>query len=150
MTNNTTDEEEEYPFLPVDPLLQYVVSLADEIGISIPLTLTVKGIIITGKTIKRDKYYDRLNAIFGNPTTFINPVNERSAQIFADHFLKVLNTFRNLSAEPDSSGKISRPLLIHLENVHIVDVSTGHQLEMKDGLWRGRIDSVDGFIFGNP
>jgi hypothetical protein len=151
MKVNATDKEEyDLSFLPVDPLLQYIVSVANETGIGIPLTLMVKGIMITGETIKVEKYFDRLIAIFGDKTNFINPTSEDSTQMIADHFTRVLKTFRNLSDESDRLEKIHRPILIHLENVQIIDIAADHRFEMKGGLWRGRIDSIDGFIFGNP
>ncbi len=148
MINNMTNKEEkDYQFLPVDPLLQYIILLTDEAGIGIPVTLMVKGMLIIGKTIKRDKYYDRLITLFGDPTNFINSIDVKSSKVFAEHFSRMLMIFRE---SPDEPGKISKPIMIHLEDVHIMDISTGQQLEMKDGLWRGNISSIDGFIFGNP
>jgi hypothetical protein len=132
----TNKEEKDYQFLPVDPLLQYIILLTDEAGIGIPVTLMVKGMLIIGKTIKRDKSYDRVITLFGDPTNFINSIDVKSSKVFAEHFSRMLMIFRE---SPDEPGKISKPIMIHLEDVHIMDISTGQQLEMKDGLWRGNI-----------
>lgn len=150
MANSLADKGEDFPFVPVDPLLQYVVSLANEAGISIPVTLMVKGMVITGSVINKDKYYNKLISIFGDPAIFINSVDGKSARLFADHFIKVLTTFKDPSNDPNNLAEKPKPFLIHLENVQIIDIPTGRQIEMKDGLWRGRIDTIDGFIFGNP
>jgi len=144
-------KKEECSFLEIDPLLQTVVSLVNETGLGIDVMLSVKGISISGKIIKRDEYYDRLIAIMGNPAAGLRTgTDERIAKMVAEHFSSLLNIFKDLGNKPDESGDKILPTLIHLADVNMINPVTGQPIPLLGALWRGKMDSVDGFIFGKP
>ena len=53
------------------PLLLYYVKKAEEMELGISLTLYVKGLIVEGITLSRNKYYEEIQAILtgGTPAT---------------------------------------------------------------------------------
>jgi hypothetical protein len=155
MTNDEDAQKEgnrdKDPSLKIDPLLQNIVSLANETGVGVPVVLSVKGMMIAGDTIKRDEYYNRLIASMGNPVAEARAgTDEKIAKMIAEHFSFILNAFKDLSNKPDESGAKRPPNMIHLENVHITDATTGRPIRLIGALWRGKLESIDGFIFGRP
>jgi hypothetical protein len=150
MTNDEETQKEEYTPLNIDPLLQTVVSLVNKTGLGIPVTLSVKGMFISGDIIKRDEYYDRLIAVLGDPAVGMKVGNDKEiSKIIAEHFSSMLNLFKDFGNKPDESGEEILPTLIHLANVQIMD-TTGRPVPYFGALWRGKMDSVDGYIFGKP
>lgn len=148
MTNDEETQKEEYAPLNIDPLLQTMVLYSNKTGLGIPVMLSVKGMFISGNIIKRDEYYDRLSAIMVEPTTMqqLN-INEETAEILAEQISSMLNKIKDAYNELNESGEEILPTLIHLANVQIMD-TTGRPIPVSGALWRGKMDSVDGYIFG--
>jgi hypothetical protein len=112
--------------------------------------LSVKGMFISGDIIKRDEYYDRLIAVLGDPAVGMKVDNDKEIlKIIAEHFSSMINIFKDVGNKPDESGEEIPPTLIHLANVQILD-TTGRPIPLSGALWRGKMDSVDGYIFGKP
>lgn len=148
MTNDEETQQEEYTPLNIDPLLQTVVSIANKTGLGIPVMLSVKGMFISGDIIKRDEYYDRLIAVMGDPDAVMKTGTDKEiSKMIAELFSSRLNLFKDLGNEPDESGETIPSSMIHLANVQILD-TTGRPIPLSGALWRGKMDSVDGYIFG--
>ena len=150
MTNDKEAQKEECTPLNIDPLLQTVVSLVNKTGLGIPVTLSVKGMVISGDIIKRDEYYDRLIAVMGDSAAGMKTGTDKEiSKMVAEYFLSMLNIFKDVGNKPDESGEKIPPSLIHLANVQIMD-TTGRPVPLFGALWRGKMDSVDGYMFGKP
>ena len=68
------------------PLLLYYVKKAEEMELGISLTLYVRGLIVEGITLSRNKYYEEIQAILSSGTPATNDSNadklDRGSLIF--------------------------------------------------------------------
>lgn len=106
-----------------DALLRRVVAGADD-GNGVGITLFVSGLMISGQLIGIDEYLEAIAA---------GALDELRKELSDD-------------PGPGSEPVPSPPQFLHLKDVR---VGLGNSLSpLKGGFWRGRIDRVDGFIFG--
>lgn len=111
-----------------DPVLRALVHLAEH-GVSLTATFTIQGTVISGRLVGQEAYLQQIRS------QFIRQVHEENMPGLPE----VLNLFKEASAFADS-------LYLHLDKAQIVDAPPpANQLE---GIWRVRLDSIDGFSFG--
>lgn len=125
----------------VDWLLRTMVNFTNhsEQDVSFAITLSVKGSIITGEIISGHEYFMGINeqilSSFGDI-----PEEE---QIEATIFTQLAERYREEDGEGEQRQESA---FIHMKNA---SVFLGEQLsDFKGGYWRGRLESVDAFIFG--
>jgi hypothetical protein len=134
-------EETEGASLSVDPMLEMLVSSAEELDFSLGITLTIHGLLISGNIISLQKYLEGIAQGLESATG-----NQKIGQILAE-------SIRNASQE-DSETRREQGLeelpprqYIHLSDARfrfgtsVVPPETGVY-------WRGRLDEVDGFFLG--
>jgi len=115
---------------PADFFLELILAMAED-GKEVPITLNVKGLVISGLVISAGAY----NQSFGKGS-------------FKETVLKLKESgqldFLDSEPEPPKSEVYE---YIHLKNAKIY--ASGQQPIPADGmLWRGRISSIDGYADG--
>jgi len=128
---------------PTDGLLGIMNRMSNfkEVSIGCPVTLFVKGTIITGNIISFEKYMEKTAAnlraatINTEPGLDTSPIRDAIAQSFDE-----ICAAWKPSAEED-------PHMIHLENVKILNTD-GRKTDLINSLWRGQLGAIDGFILG--
>ncbi|WP_429351769.1 gas vesicle accessory protein GvpU [Paenibacillus sp. 4624] len=118
----------EVPPLQKDFLLVALVEVAD--SLSLGLTLNVGGTLVSGLLISNKDYFESIADEFES-------VNEDGA--------KLASLYRRFAAThySDTSGDAITEY-IHLKDVVIAQGETSYLIK----LWRGKLNSVDGFSFG--
>lgn len=129
---------------PTDAVLELLVTLS-EYGVHLPVTLFVKGIIITGNVISFEAYMNRTtDGIRGsiNSSGMDEENFKELTEIIADSFDRIRTGFLQHADEN------TKRELIHLENVRMFN-QNGNLVNLSDALWRGALGSIDGWILGN-
>jgi len=114
----------------IDPTLQFFVSLWNSTTPpqtqEFSLILTVQGLIITGQLVSYNEY-QRLSP-----------------------FQKLFDELAKKDKQAEKPNKLSEPLAqhIHLKNAKFFDAAGHFMPANNDGLWRGRLSAVSGFMIG--
>ena len=127
-----------------DPLLQYLVGLADEQQMEIGITLQVSGMLVSGMLVSLDAYMARFNEQFGGALAKSNPdIGEGYRQGAAERRLG------EDSGEPSTENPaLPTALFAHMKDARFFDAA-GNAIPLQEGaLWRGRISEVSGFFLG--
>jgi hypothetical protein len=140
MNDNASGIESYKPEGDSDWLLQHVVDLTNT-GISVPVTLTTAGGLVTGATIHGAEYLDlfKLELTKNWPSDMQSTYSEVVEQWKADVYPQPSST------EQDSPERFAS--FIHLKDARLVNAGTvvpGN----RGMLWRGRLSSVIGFTIG--
>lgn len=126
--------------LEVDPMLRAMVAVAERSPLELGITLTIKGLIITGFMVSQETYFNSLIEGLGT----ISQDNEIKSSL--QEFLSQLKD--KLAQNNGSASGQVQPNFIHLRNVKIYPSEGRGMPTYGDALWRGHIDSVDGFSLG--
>jgi hypothetical protein len=124
------------------PLLLYYVIKAEEMELGISLTLYVRGLIVEGITLSRNKYYEEIQAILTSGTPATNDSN-------ADKLDKVhssLQDFIHTETEKEKT-EFSVPEYIYLKDVKIYRGSPNDFVFTQH--WVCNLSSVDAFSIGH-
>jgi hypothetical protein len=126
------------------PLLLYYVKKAEEMELGIDLTLYVRGLIVEGITLSRNKYYEEIQAILtsGTPTTTTNDSS-------ADKLDKVHSSLQDfiLTETEKEKTEFSVPEYIYLKDVKIYRGSPNDFVFTQH--WVCNLSSVDAFSIGH-
>lgn len=138
-----TATEEAICVQPKDVLIEYLVSLSEikDLRIGVPITIFLKGIIISGNIISLDKYMDQTASNFRTSINGPN-VDPETANVVTESIAKAFDKMRAIWVPSGSPRE-----MIHLENIKLI-ASDGKQVPINNGLWRGPIAAIDGFIIG--
>lgn len=121
-----------------DAFLESMVLQANVYGESFGITLFVHGSIITGTLIGGREYFQELSKFL---TPIDNQTDENPLQYMIDLY-PVLPRDADITDLMDTID-VS---YIHMKNARVL---SGVGMQIGDGqYWRGRLGSVDGFIFG--
>lgn len=136
-------EEGQPTTVPVDWLLQHLVWMANTHDMVIPITLNVRGLIVSGELVGGVEYFGEIGKDFASglqgyrgADTVTGIFKEWSGRIYRD--------------SKDTPRKdLREPHFIHLRNVKFY--SPGQRpLPKNPGVWwRGRLAGVDGFCLGS-
>ena len=107
-----------------DPLLAALIEAVENGGIEVALTVTVPGGLISGRCVSQRAYFMRLTA-------------QAAGQPGAD----VVGIF---AEGANAAASIATDFL------HLIDVHLGGVVRMAGGHWRGRADTVTGWMLGAP
>ncbi|MBD8099398.1 gas vesicle protein [Pseudomonas fluorescens] len=123
-----------------DWLLQWLVRSSNQASLSIGVTLSVGGSVISGKLIPHAVYFERLAESFSAP---FREKGDHNADAIQDIILGF-----NVTPESESSEEDAPFQFLHLENARTY-LGTSSPIPGEPGaLWRGKISSVDGFTLG--
>jgi len=125
-----------------DGLLAHFVALAELGDVTMALTLTVHGVIVSGTLSSGIAYCDALSDIFATAIT-----DPGIARTWQQMFRRVATESRGALDAMDAAGPIAlgADAHIHLRDAS-VRFSSGDRLTL--GWWRGRLRSIDGWVFG--
>ena len=136
-----TPESEDMNACP-DWLLRLLVNMVTTAeGLTIPITLHMGGLIVSGQLVSGKLYLEEFGGQFANE--FLCPLP-------ADQRAKLLARIRDTASRIYDQGKETRrvPTYIHLRDATFMTV-TGQTAQTNRSLWwRGRLSRVDGFWFG--
>lgn len=126
----------------VDEILRFLVIEAEERGLSIPLTLCVRGAIIAGDLINSEHYAkEMIDLLDLSDKEFDSNVPEERIKKYRDIFFEYSDLFK----KPQNDVK-NNPKYIHLGKI-VIRNGSGPKLTVSN-LWRGKISAIDGFFIG--
>lgn len=135
-------EFQENPAVDRDFLLQLLASMVNTNGTEFPLTLSINGMLVTGKLIGIEDYFSLMadalsDSIFGDDNS------EHKASFRAQTI--GLCPSKAALEEPPSAKKIN---FIHLKETKVFNAA-GQSMNISTSLvWRGRISEVKGWSCG--
>ncbi|MFU1798184.1 gas vesicle accessory protein GvpU [Paenibacillus azoreducens] len=118
-----------------DFLLCSLVSTVNKSPLSLSITLTVGGSVISGKLVSGKEYMESVAARYKS-------LDDEIGTILSDTFLYVGD---KLYSNPTNEGNVL-PDMIHLNDAVLFQGNARFNL----GNWRGKISAVDGFAMGKP
>lgn len=126
-----------------DHILEAFVSAANTFNFSMNISLMVKGIIVCGDIISGKEYFDRC----------ANKMSSASGLV-AEELSSILRNISKTYQKDYQEGTYEKDVpyidFIHLKNVqyYIPGNPPLPLVRSENELWRGKINSVDGFFFG--
>lgn len=118
----------------IDPTLQNLVDIINEVGTQMGLTLSVGGLIISGTTISHREW----TSSSGDALRGSNTNDPDFTQALGDAL-----TTSGINPFPDEPQP--KPRMVHLKDATIYGAAT---YPVPLPRWRGKISSVDGWEFG--
>ena len=138
-SQNRELEETEGATLSIDPVLRTFVRFAEEHDLSLGVTLTIHGLLISGNIISYHKYLEGIAQGFESATG-----NQEIGKILAESFWDASQEDLKIRRE-EGFGEFPPLLYIHLSDARFM---SGNGMVQKGVYWRGRLDEVDGFFLG--
>jgi hypothetical protein len=129
----------------VDCFLQSLVSIVNDESASIPITVSVGGLLISGDMIGGKTYFDEFARHFKGG--FKN-INSETASTIEEAFKRLGDVYDPTQKESQGGAIISKPRIIHLKDAQIYRSGARPAPSEKGVLWRGRLQAVDGFSLG--
>jgi hypothetical protein len=131
-----------------DSLLEHLIKFANTDALNIGITIFVNGIIVSGTLISSKRYFDGIiHQIYqsNNNTTTSDERDPKEAIKETFSFMEdIRSKLDRKSIDQISAEEVN---YIHLEDAKFYQ--SGLPITSEDGLfWRGKISSIDGFIFG--
>lgn len=130
-------EEQEEAFLSADPMLEMLVSFAEKLDIGVGVTLTVRGLLISGNIITYQGYLEGLVQAFES-------TSDNVGQIIATGYRSASQAYQEALIKKGLE-ELPHPQYIHLSNARFI---SGNRIVQTGVYWRGRLDEVDGFFLG--
>jgi hypothetical protein len=124
-------------------MLEQLVGVANSTGIGFSITLSVGGSVMTGQLIGRAQYLREL-------ADLLKPKIPAMGQVYgewADEAERELQAEMHREDEPSGDPEPA-PRFIHVRALKVVGAGQGLLPTSSGFLWRGRLDRVDGFAFG--
>ncbi len=136
-------EETEGASLSVDPMLKTFVRFAEEQDLSLGVTLTIHGLLISGNIISYQKYLEGIAQGFESATG-----NQEIGQILAESFRNASQGYMEIQKkEAEALEGLLYPRYINLSDARFIFGNSIVPTE-KGVYWRGRLEEVDGFSLG--
>jgi hypothetical protein len=126
----------------VDWFLQSLVSIVNDESASIPITLSVGGLLISGEMIGGKTYFNEFARQFKEG---FKGISSETAATIEEAFKRLGDVYDPIQKESRGSDYIPKPHLVHLRNVQVYQAGGPPLLSEKGVLWRGRLEAVDGF-----
>lgn len=144
------DAEESQPSIFDQPegtdwLLAWLLTYAENYGVEFQVTLHVRGLIITGVLISGHAYLAEMAKQFRG---LIQASPEGKLSIHA-LVADSLDQYKSIYRDPASEEpfELSQPGYVHLRRSRIIH-DNGTMIPSGGALWRGKLNSVDGFTIG--
>jgi hypothetical protein len=129
----------------IDWFLQSLVSIVNDEEASIPITLSVGGLLVSGEMISGKTYFEEFARQFRD--SFLDISSETAINI-EESFKRLGDVYYSVQKDPQGNGSLPKPHLIHLRDARIYHSSGNPTPYEKNVLWRGRLEAVDGFSLG--
>ena len=129
----------------VDWFLQSLVSIVNNESASIPITLSVGGLLISGEMIGGKTYFNEFARQFKDS---FKDLNSKTAATIEESFKRLGEVYDLIPQKAQEHASLPEPRLIHLRNAQTYHAG-GSPIPAEEGaLWRGRLEAVDGFSLG--
>jgi len=129
----------------VDWFLQSLVSIVNNESASIPITLSVGGLLISGDMIGGKVYFNEFARQFKDG---FKDISSETAATIEKAFKRLGDVYDSIQKESQGSAPIPKPHLVHLRDAQIYLSGASPTPSEKGVLWRGRLEAVDGFSLG--
>ncbi len=146
-----------------DGYLRFLMQQVNERGLPFRVTLSVGGVIVSGVLTSEREYFEGLTQALkivigrsGLREQYERGVRERSEEGVGSEEVPTAEELaarttdaileRVVGGYERTEGEASR--YVHLRDVTIM--TPGFENAEHGGLWRGRLEAVDGFMFGTP
>ena len=129
----------------VDSFLQSLVSIVNDESASIPITLSVGGLLISGAMIGGKTYFDEIARQFKDG---FKHINSETASTIEEAFKRLGDVYDPIQKESEGGAIISKPRIVHLKGAQIYPSGARPAPSEQGVLWRGRLEAVDGFSLG--
>ncbi|MUO27454.1 MULTISPECIES: gas vesicle accessory protein GvpU [Rhizobium/Agrobacterium group] len=113
-------------------------------GIEIGVTLTVKGVIVSGMLVGGKKYFEELSKLM--------KISSQAPNDISDFLGNAWKEYTAIYEQPEGASEDWQPApigYVHLMNARFYAPGQAPLPENQGVLWRGKLSSVDGFIIGN-
>ncbi|TYR79740.1 hypothetical protein FZC66_11355 [Priestia megaterium] len=124
-----------------DAVVLMFLSLVEEDGMEIGVTLNINGLVVSGTLIGARAYYDGIIESY-------KELNDRTmSKILTKKFSDLKDGYlKQKQEQEDKDNKGNSATFIHLKEAKYLGAN--HQsISNKSTWWRGRISSIDGFSF---
>jgi hypothetical protein len=122
-----------------DAVVQMFLSLVEEDGIEVAVTLNVSGVVVSGVLIGASAYYE------GIIESSKKLEDDTMSKIIVKKFADLNEAFLKQKQEQDDKEE-SPATFIHLKSASYFDPNSNLPINSATW-WRGRIASIDGFSF---
>lgn len=129
----------------VDCFLQSLVSIVNDESASIPITLSVGGLLISGDMIGGKAYFNEFARQFKGG---FRDISSETASTIEKAFKRLGDVYDPVQKEVQGSAPIPKPHMVHLRDAQIYLSGASPEPSEKGVLWRGRLEAVDGFSLG--
>jgi hypothetical protein len=129
----------------VDWFLQALVSIVNGESASIPITLSVGGLLISGEMIGGKTYFDEFARQFKDG---FGDISSKTSATIEEAFKRLGDVYDPTQKESRENAYTPKPYLVHLRNVQMYHAGGLPLLSEKGVLWRGRLEAVYGFSLG--
>lgn len=124
-----------------DAIVLLFLSLVEEDGIEVPITLNINGVVISGLLIGASAYYEGITE--SSKLLHDGTMSKIIYKKFED--LKEAY-FKQKQENKEQEDQENSPSFIHLKNAVYFNTD-GQSIPTSNTWWRGRISSLDGFSF---
>ncbi len=125
-----------------DPLLEMWVGIAEESSVGFSVTLLMSGILVSGTIVSSSRFYELFYEELASAMKQ-NAIGSEGFESFGETVVKFPMLLREQTIVLEQDIEID---YIHLSDVTIMPTLAAPTLQR--GYWRGRLDSVDGWILG--
>lgn len=129
----------------VDGFLQSLVSIVNDESASIPITLSVGGLLVSGDLIGGKTYFNEFARQFKDG---FRDISSETAATIEESFKRLGDVYDPIRKESQRNAPIPKPHLVHLRDAQMYPSGGSPQASEKGVLWRGRLEAVDGFSLG--
>jgi hypothetical protein len=129
----------------VDGFLQSLVSIVNDESASIPITLSVGGLLVSGDLIGGKTYFNEFARQFKDG---FRDISSETAATIEESFKRLGDVYDPIRKESQRNAPIPKPHLVHLRDAQIYPSGGSPPPSEKGVLWRGRLEAVDGFSLG--
>lgn len=130
-----------------DGFLRQLITLFAEGGIEVGLSLSFSGLIVTGTLISAKTYFSEMETFFKD----ISAEKPETEALFLNTLSDVMAKWAEVAEEnetpPENQPRLG-PNFIHLRNATFFNPGQGLATYTNKPHWRGKLSSIDGFIFG--
>lgn len=137
-------EDMEDAVLRKDWFLEFLTRLANSTGVEWPITLNVRGLVVTGLVVSAEKYFEAIAKTVTPPIT-ADPETVKASEAFRSYL-------EGVAEESAEAFKKEEEEEVTIEYINLKDAQLliGPDFVPTDNKvwWRGKLSAVDGYIIG--
>lgn len=125
-----------------DAIVMMFLTLVEEDGMEVPITLSVNGVVISGTLIGASAYYEGVTkAAEGLQDSTMSKIISKKLNDLKEAYTK------QKQEDKEKEENENSPTFIHLKDAKYLGTDRQPAGPSSSNWWRGRISSVDGFSF---